>query len=323
MADARAALVRWTGSGSVQALRSTVASMLKEEGSRGSVRVVGRSVMVSETEPAAVAGLLAFTPGVAWTAAGYRLESREQIPLLGKALSSAYLRAGTRFSVQSEGTGGAVASDLTGAFISAILDAGSGARVSEGGPEVKFRVAFDGTRGVAGAEVRQGPGGTTTGERWATCLVSGGKHSGVVAWMALLAGYRVRMVHAREDEVALRSVARLYSELSHRVARGAVELSVLEGRGAQSSLARTRLGERAFGGFHQGRDAPSLLRGVAAPLFLLPEEVYDLEAGSLMFKPVERSANWSHEKGVAKELTFAGARAGVSEVLDGLRPRPR
>jgi len=50
--------------------------------------------------------------------------------------------------------------------------------------------------------------------------------------MAALSGFSLRLVHSATDEVALRHVARLYSELSHRMDPRCLELLVLGGGGS-------------------------------------------------------------------------------------------
>ena len=52
-----------------------------------------------------------------------------------------------------------------------------------------------------------------------------------MAWMAALSGFSLRLVHSATDDVALRHVARLYSELSHRMDPRCLELLVLGGGG--------------------------------------------------------------------------------------------
>ena len=323
MAPARAALVRWSGRGSVHRLRRGIIAVLKEERMEAEVRILGRSVAVAGPEPVAVADLFSNMPGVSWVAVGYSASGNKELLGAAKKLASAVLRPGKRFSVAAERIGNGISSDLTGSILSAMLDAGGGARVGEAGPDFRFRAALDGGHGVVGLEVREGPGGSSTGKEVAACLVSGGKHSAVVAWMALLAGFKVRMVHAKEDEETLLGVAGLYSELSHRVEPGALGLEVVEGRGAERALAKFERKGRVFAGFHVGLSRPSWAAAVEAPLFLLPEEKVALEAEALGFRPVERNAQWRRGgEGRVRTLRFAKPRASVSDVLDGLGPRP-
>lgn len=317
----RATILRWTGRGSIAHLRGSVERVLDAHGNRGKTAVSGNSVIVSGSEPLGVAALMRFMPGVSWIAAGFTGRSMSGLAEASTGLAKSYLRKGVPFSVESEATGSTLASDLGGMVISRILETVKGARVSES-PRVRFRAAADGRGGAVGVEVSPGVGGVPTGTEEVTCLVSGGVHSAVCAWMAVLAGYRVRIVHAKENDRSLLAAARLYSELSNRVDPRGVSLEVLEGGAIPVMLAKRAKHEgRVFGGFTPERGAPEDLQGVAwAPVYLLPEERFGAVFESLGVKPVLATADW-HEKGASgySVRVFSGGPADVSRVLDGLR----
>ena len=318
----RAAVLRWTGRGSIAHLRGSVEYLLKAHGVQGRVSVVGDSVVVGGTDPIGVAALVRLMPGISWVAAGFVAPTPGGLAKAGETLAKLYLRRGDRFSVDSEGTGGARASDVGGMVTSKILETVKGARVSES-PRVRFRVAADGGGGAVGVEVAPGAGGVPTGAEEAACLVSGGVHSSVCAWVAALAGYRVRMIHAKASDRSVLAVARLYSELSHRVDPRGLSLEVLEGGGAAGALAGRAAGAkgRVFGGFTPGRTAPESLQGVAwAPVYLMPEERFKEVFESLGIRAAAATTDW-REAAVPKYSVrvFGGGPADVSDVLDGLR----
>ncbi|QQG49237.1 MAG: hypothetical protein HY247_02695 [archaeon] len=318
----RAAILRWTGRGSIEDLRSSVVSTLKDEKLDGRVRVVGQSIVVGGAEPVAVAALFRFTPGISWVAVGDSGSSFKVIVEAGRDLGRRYLKPGRGFVVKADATAGKLSSDLVGALTSALVEAVKGARVREESPEVVFRAAIDERGGAVGAEIAEGPGGSPTGREEATCLVSGGKHSSVVAWMALLAGYRVTLVHARVNESSMLAVSRLYSELSHRVAPRALRLSVLYSKSPSAALsgwARKNGGE-VFGGFHHGcSDVPLALAATAkAPLWILPEESFESAFTGLSTVDQSARADWVEGTARWRERSYAGGRADVSDVLDGL-----
>ncbi|HEY6283686.1 MAG TPA: hypothetical protein VIW22_07155 [Nitrososphaerales archaeon] len=263
------------------------------------------------------------TPGVSWIAAGLSSRSFNKLLEDSAALAKNYLKRGDRFSLEAEGSGGVVRSDIAGGMISRILESSKGTRVSHEDPKIRFRTAFDGFRGVVGVEIARGPGGVPTGAHSAACLVSGGRHSSVVSWMALLAGYKVRLVHAQVDEESLLGVARLYAELSHRTDPRGLMLQVVDSKSSASALARIVRGmnEPVFGGFHtSGRRIPKPLKGlVAAPLYLMSEEMFDEKSDSLALKSYVAKMSWDSGKNEDAQIrSFGGVTADVSEVVDGL-----
>lgn len=318
----RTTILRWTGRGSVRHLSSSMEYLLRANKVRGNVARLGASIIVSGPDPLEVAALLQHLPGTAWIAAGFGADTPSQMASATSALAKHYLRRGDRFSVAAEGTGGTLPSDVGGAAISRILDAVKGVRVSETA-KVVFRVAADGRKGAIGVEVRRGPGGVPTGTEKASCLVSGGAHSSVVAWTAVLAGFRVRLVHVKVSDESVLAVAKLYSELSNRADPRSLSLEVLDAGSVMGAASAYPAGSetRIFGGFHPARgDIPGSLKGkVAAPLFLSAEEKFQAEFESLGIKAFDSQERWG-DIGDTRYTTrrFSGGPAGVSDVLDGL-----
>lgn len=316
----RAAILRWTGRGDFADLRSSVQHVLRERRVRAEIHAVGSSLVLAGPEPTGVCSIFANMPGVAWGAAGFSVVGEGEVARASAALASNYLKRGTRFSVQAEGTGPR-ASDLAGAITSTMLGTVRGARATnEGG--VRFRAALDGRRGVVGVEVSEGPGGSPMGADTVVCLVSGGRHSSVLAWSAVLRGFRVKMVHAPSGERSLYAAAKLYAELSNRADPRGLSLTVLEG-GQSSGLLLgfvDRCREPVYGGFTPSRPPPAALgRKAQAPLYMLSEEAYESQFASLGLKSDEETTDWGGSSaGSLAARTFGGKIADVSGVLDGL-----
>jgi len=305
-------------------LKASVEFVLKENGVRARIRSAGGTLIVVGPEPIGVAALLENMPGVAWIAVGEAASSFRGLAEAGGALAKKYLRKGDRFRVEAEGSSGVVEGDVSGVVTSGVLDSVRGARVSQAHAKVTFRASFNGSKGTVGVELRLGPGGAPTGNEAAACLVSGGMHSSVLAWMAALAGFRVRLIHARASDEGLKAVARLYSELSHRVDPRGLSIEVLEGGGVSDMLAKfaAREGGQVFGGFGRtGREVPSGLRAhVLAPLYVMPEEWFRSEYESLGVKGHDSKADWSAKKsGAFVTRSFGAMASDISGVLDALR----
>jgi hypothetical protein len=259
---------------------------------------------------------------VAWLAVGFAFPNMKEAGRAGGLLAKRYVGPRGAFSVEGEGTGGALGGDVAGAVTSGILEAVKGARVSASA-KVRFRAASDGSQGVVGIEVAEGPGGVSTGNGWADCLISGGRHSSVLAWCALLMGFRVRLVHVRTSERSLLAVGRLYAELCRRVGPEALRLVVKEG-GNMKDLSRLleATGGEVFGGFRAGgKTMPRGLPSAAtAPLYLMPEEQLNLVFESLRITPDDSEAKWESTPGDGFLVKrFEGWAEDVSAVLDGLR----
>jgi hypothetical protein len=319
-----AAVVRWTGRGRFEDLVSTVRSALIADGIRGRVSAAGRSVVVKGENPAKVASALEHLPGVSWVAAGYAAKTVQGLASVTADLAARYLRGGGTFVVRAESESGPRSSDIAGAATSAVLDAVDGARVDEQSPGLVFRVAMDGGKGSSAVERARGPGGTPMGDSRAVCLVSGGKHSAVVSWMAALAGYSLDLVHVGSGEEALRSAAGVYAELSHRVDPKKLTFTVLEGGGSPGKVAGLPGGGKraVFGGHHaECHRKSSIPAGVSSPLWLLPEETFDAVFADLHLVPEGVGSTLpdaSKRGGHAAARRFGGRRADVHAVLDGL-----
>jgi len=144
----------------------------------------------------------------------------------------------------------------------------------------------------------------------------------VLAWMALLQGFRIRLVHAEVSEEGLRAVAKLYSELSHRGDPRWMELEVIRGETVAGALRAYIAASKipVFAGFHSsGGEASAKVRGALAPLYLMPEERFGSEFESLGLWPYEAAVDWREQgAGGWRSMKFGGKAADVSAVLDGL-----
>ena len=273
-------------------------------------------------EPLGLAAIFGYAPGVSWVAAGYTARSYGELSSSARQLAGRYLKKGGSFAVDAEGTRGSVVSDISGIITSALLDEAKGSKVSTESPKVRFRAAFDGGKGVVGVQVKKGPGGAPTGKEEVTCLVSGGIHSSVVAWEALLQGFRVRLVHVRYSEESLRAVARLYSELSHRADPRGLALEVLEGVSVNQAM-KGHIGSSdmlTFAGFSAGAHRRRYPAKVLAPLYLMPEEGFAAEFDGLGIMSFDAEEEWNEKaEGERVVRRFGGRRADVSGVLDGLK----
>ncbi len=319
-----AAIVRWTGRGAIDDLGASLKGVLRVEEMKADVRRAGGSFIIEGADPVGAAALFRHMPGVSWAAVG---RTSDSVRGLGKAaflLAPAYLKRGETFSVIAEASvEGVTSSDVSGAVTSSILEAVKGARVAEERAKVKFRVAYEGGRSAVGVELWEGPGGIAVGSEIVQCLVSGGMHSSVVAWYALLSGCKVKLIHAKVDESSLREVAKLYSELSNRVDPSGLSLEVLEGRSPAGVLKQSlrRSTGPVYGGFHTGcsRIPRGLVDKVDAPLFLLTEEGFTRAFSGLSLKGQDAKEGW-REVGVGgmTSRSFGGQRGDMHAVLDGL-----
>jgi hypothetical protein len=316
----RVALLRWTGRGNLSDLQGSVAHILKERRTNAKVTPTGGSLLLQGADPVSHCITFENLPGVAWAAAGYSGDGVKDITKAAAVLARTYLRKGTRFSVQAEATGADSSSDLAGAVMAAMLEEVKGARAANDS-KLRFRAAMDRTKGVVGVEITEGPGGVPMGDESVTCLVSGGVHSSVLAWDALVSGYRVGLVHAASGEGSLRGVARLYAELSNRVDPRGLSLRVLEGGDPGGMISKYVALEKGtkFAGFTAGHKVPpEFTRKVASPLYLLPEEEYVSKFRGLKLKSVNEKTRWGVQTSVYRERSFGGIAADVSGVLDGL-----
>ncbi len=331
--------MRWTGFGTLGDLERSVSNVLAGRGFR--VVGVGETVAVLGGEPATAARYCAYLPGVAWIGLGYTSEGALEA-ILGslEALGGRYLKTDSRFSVQAEVTGVKILrGDLIGAANSRLLGLRRGGRIDERNPELIFHVALDGNLGVAGVEIRKGVGGAPTSGTKAFCLVSGGVHSSVVAWLAALAGFSVELVHLRTSEESVVEAARLYSELSHRMDPTRLKLTLLTGSkdSSRSGVLETWLKKRGgkggrsespvFAGFHpecRGKLRWRSVTEVLNPLLLFPESEFKSVFNSLGLRGYTESGGLlsaTRESGASayRVASFGGVRADLHEVVDSIR----
>lgn len=131
------------------------------------------------------------------------------------------------------------------------------------------------------------------------------------------------LVHSRYSDEALRAVARLYSELSHRGDPRWLALEVLEGDSVIGALSRYADGSKrvVFGGFTPPKNGNlARLPKAQAPLYLLPEERFAAEFEELGMKGVDAPEAWDRKgSGELRVRRYGGKAADVSSVLDGLR----
>ena len=318
------AIAKWTGAGNQSDLVRTARAVLRSKGVHGVVRGGPGCILISGKSPVVVAGAVKGLPGVAWVAVGMHVPGQASVREDAARLAKRYLKKGMTFTVNSEVQQSAgLASDLSGAVRFAILDAADGCRVDERNPDISFRATKDNGGTAIGVEIFKGPGGIPTGKKTIACLVSGGKHSSVAAWYALLSGSVVHMVHAKVDDASVRAVALLYAELSDRVDSGALSLQVLEGVAPAAALTKWlgRFSGECIGGFHAGSAENERVRNrVDAPLRLLPEEEFTKAAGNLGAREDPRKLNWkARGSGSLTVRKFGGVRADANRVIDGLQ----
>jgi hypothetical protein len=327
-------LLRWTGNGSLRDLHATASRVLRAKGVRDAkLATIGDTLALSGIRSVSVAWALKNLPGVEWIALGRRAEPNAASATESLlSIARKYLVKGSTFRVVAEVKGNSEReSDFTGAANSRLLDAFRGTKIDEKRPRVSFRVAVDSSTAVVGVEVCQGVGGTPTSRpRRAFCLVSGGMHSSVVAWMAARAGYPVSLLHVYENDPAMREVAKLYSELSSRMDPTYLRLVILVPdepsnlAGVLLAWIRGTSGGILFSGGHAECGNAGLLGSTKAvsPLFLSSEQEFQTVLGSLGLRGYSREtrptrANRSLNDRF-KVRSFGGSRADANVVLDAL-----
>ena len=330
------AMIGWSGVGSFEDLVKTAVRKLSV--SQNDVVRVGDALLVTTDGPVSVASRLALLPGVSWIAVGYRFEGSKGYLKTVVSLAKRYLSKRKTFKISAQVIDSRLtAGDIILAGNSELLSAISGARVDERRAQVKFRVSVDGSKGACGVEIRAGPGGTPTGSEWVTCLVSGGARSAALSWMTALSGFSVRLVHSRTDDVALRQVAKLYSELSYRMDPSHLQLVALEG--GKSTIGRIGgwLAD-AKGAVFAGAlpEHPRELVQLAArfpnlmlPLIIVQDETIAAQYASLgLGREAKGSGNEAltlrtlRAGGQYAEKSFGGVQADSNTVIDALN-RPR
>jgi hypothetical protein len=326
-----AAIVGWSGYGEFGELMASASSKLAM--GEGRLTTGSRTLTVNGADPVAVARRLAFLPGVSWIAAGYQFDDEAACTARLKLLAVRYLRRGSSFRLTAEvESSGREEGDILLDGNGSILKAVAGTRVDEKAPDVTFRVVMVKDRGAVGVQLRAGPGGVPTSKAAkASCLVSGGYHSAVVAWMAALSGFSLTLVHARTDDESLRQVARLYAELSRRMDTRYLKLEVLDGVGSPGErLANWLDGAKGdiMAGVHpqcRGRKARSTLRSypqILVPLLLVQEEGVRAGLDSLGIKVKAQDAAAAllvtGRKSPYIVRRVGGIETDISGVLDGL-----
>lgn len=322
-------MVGWSGAGSIDDLRKTTVQKLA---AKGVDRVDGTLIFESE-DPVDVARRLGLLPGVAWIAAGARFRGDEGYLRELESLGKRYLRKGDSFAVSAQVEGsGQSAGDYILSGNSALLSGIRGTKVKESTAQTRFRVCVDRRGGACGVEIRKGPGGSPTrGDRVAV-LVSGGAKGAYLAWTSALSGYALRLVHSKTDEVSLRQVAKLYSELSFRMDPRYLELVLLDGGASALGRIGTWLGDYrgdVFAGL-QGK-AGSLTAfskkfpNLSFPLLLSQGETIQAGYRSLELGPAPKgealpfNLKALEAKASYSERKFGGKQADSNEVIDGLR----
>lgn len=325
-----AAVVAWSGNGALEDLERTAASKLGMP--RESVRKGPTSLILEHADPVKVASGLSHLPGVSWIAVGYEFLGWKQCESALHRLAGKYLSEGSSFRLtarveESEGTEGDLLLDGNGTILKSVKNS----RVDEKNPDVTFRIVMVRDKGAVGVELRRGHGGVpTSNARRAFCLVSGGYHSAVVAWMAALSGYEVTLVHSRSEDEPLRQVARLYAELSRRMDASGLELLLLDGDGPVGGRLDAWLpkakGEVMAGGHPEcrGEDVRRTFRrhpSVIQPLLLLQEDEVRAryESLGLKVKAVDTKAMLSLGRSASYSVKrFGGKEADISGVLDSI-----
>jgi hypothetical protein len=266
-------------------------------------------------------------------AVGYEFDSIELCMSRLSTLAGRYLGAAASFKVSVEvERSGKEEGDVLMEATSTLLKAAKGSRVDEKNPKAWFRVVMVRGRGACGVQLREGPGGVPTSRKMkASCLVSGGYHSAVTAWMASLSGFSLTLVHARNDDDSLRQVARLYAELSQRMDASSLRLEVLEGKGPAGDRVASWMGGakgEVFTGVHpecRGTAGMEQLRRYPVaqfPLLLLQEREVRarLDELGLRAKKADRAAELRISNGRAgyKVKEFGGREADQNAVLDSI-----
>jgi hypothetical protein len=326
-----AAIVGWSGNGSQDDIARTALGKLPGKGTELSMGT--RSLIIRGEDPVVVARRLAHLPGVTWIAVGYEFRNLPECTSRLSTLAKRYLEAGASFRVIVEADGsGEEEGDVLLEATSTLLNAAKGTRVDEKNPGALFRVIMVRGSGACGVQLRLGVGGVPTSkEMRASCLVSGGYHSSVTAWMAALSGYSLTLVHAKGDDESLRQVARLFAELSTRIDASSLRLEVLGGKGLPGDRVASWLGKargEVFMGVHpecRGAAALRQLRGYRSavfPLLLLQEAEVTSRFGELGLrgKEADRSAQLrlSRRRSDFTVRQFSGREADQNAVLDSV-----
>jgi len=321
------AIVGWSGGGDLGDLERTVSRKLALR--KGEVRPLAQGLAVQAGDPVDIARRLESMPGASWIAVGYWFRGTGGYLKTLKALSPRYLRRGSRFRISVGAPTAAAAGDLVLAGNSAILASVPGSRVDERKPQVSFRGLLDGEEGALGVEIRAGPGGVSTSGERVACMVSGGRNSSGMAWMAALSGFSISLVHSRTDDVSLTRVAKLYAELSHRMDPSGLELLVLGGGNGASGRLGAWLAEAKVPVFAGLKSSPSMavrlarkFPGLLFPLLLVPDSEMERVHRSLGLRGSAGSDGVLEKLGRGGSYSvrrFEGKEADMNEVIDAIK----
>jgi hypothetical protein len=297
---------------------------------------IGSVVLLLGISPPRIAQLLNHLPGVDWVAIGRSFGDRRGLLTSARVLASNYLKLDRKFSVTFEGAKER-SSDLQVSVTSEILSAVRNARTDERNPKIRFVGVSEDGRGVFGVRLREGDGGVPISiDKEAFCLVSGGRHSSVMAWLAALSGFSPRLVHFRVNDKSLREVASLYSELSNRINPDHLTLQVVIGtnitdprRVFDQWMQRTRPWPLLSGlhleckkrGYKEA--VRRAQRRILFPVLLSPEKTILEIHRNLNLKGYDEENDFIKESKSDKKveyrvLSFGGVRADINGVLDGL-----
>lgn len=258
-------------------------------------------------------------PGVMWTAYGF-ISREESILKDAVDLASNFIKNKRSFSVvvteeKPELT------DVKMSIEGNILSKFQKKKINEKKPDLTFILSRTEKGYAFGLKLYQGVGGSIQGEETVTCLVSGGMHSSVVAWLSCLSGKGVKIVHSLSSTYSLYSVARLYERLSSMSDPTLLELSVLKGEGREEDVLYSWLEDNGavFSGNHIECSSKLFSSKVIAPAYVLPEEVFAKYQREMRLPNFERRIGEGGRYVKYKEFSFGGRSANMHEVIDSLR----
>lgn len=332
------AIIRWTGRGSLDHLSSTIRDVIDLGGeSKVAIKQSESSIFVSGSSAVGTALQLRYLPGIDWIAVGRTFQGQRQLMKVVRALAQRYLTKEKTFIVTVEGSRAPKAADVQLSVITEVLSTVKRARTNETNPKINFMCELENNGGAFGVKLADGEAGVPTSrDRKAFCLVSGGRHSSVMTWLAALSGFSLNMVHFMVGDDALRHVSLLYSELSHRMNPKHLRLVVVVGTGdsGQRKLLNQWLRDRnpspVFAGIHlecKERKPDTILgrvpEGVEFPVLLIPERTILEVQRKLSLKGLPSESDFlvrsrSSLKTGFRVLSFGGVKADINQVLDGL-----
>ncbi len=257
-------------------------------------------------------------PGIMWTAYGF-ISKGESIIRDAVDLASNFIRKKRSFSV-IVAEDNPEFSDIKMSIEGSILSKFQKKKINEKKPDLTFILSGAGKGYAFGLKLYEGVGGSMQGEEIVTCIVSGGMHSSVVAWLSCLSGKGVRIVHSLASTHSLYSVARLYERLSAMSDPTLVELRVLKGEGREEDVLYSWLEDNgpAFSGNHVECSSKLFSEKVIAPAYILPEEVFAKYLREMRLPNFERRVGEGGRYVKYKELSFGGRSANMHEVIDSL-----